>query len=232
MARKTRSPEVVEKIKDHIIGEAMKLIIDIGFNNMSIRKLAQRLGMSPTNIYYYYANQDEIYLNIQIQGFQALQTILEQTSLSEKDPYLALEKILRAYLEFGFTHPDYYQIMLNSNTPRYLEYKGNKIEPIALRAKQMAIDAITVPLKVIEKICTLNPSVPKQDIEFRAYQIWITLHGMVTLNNRNILQELEEIPEKLITRMCEELMLPFHPPTNSNEEPKNEDKKDEDKCLK
>ena len=220
MARKTRSPEVVEKIKDHIIGEAMKLIIDIGFNNMSIRKLAQRLGMSPTNIYYYYANQDEIYLNIQIQGFQALQTILEQTSLSEKDPYLALEKILRAYLEFGFTHPDYYQIMLNSNTPRYLEYKGNKIEPIALRAKQMAIDAITVPLKVIEKICTLNPSVPKQDIEFRAYQIWITLHGMVTLNNRNILQELEEIPEKLITRMCEELMLPFRPPTNSNEEPK------------
>lgn len=124
---------------------------------------------------------------------------------------------MSAYLEFGFTHPDYYQIMLNSDTPRYLEYKGNKIEPIALRAKQMAIDAITVPLKVIEKICALTPDVPKQDIEFRAYQIWITLHGIVTLNNRNILQELEAIPEKLITRMCEELMLPFSTPkTDSN----------------
>ncbi len=238
MARKTRSPEVVEKIKDHIIGEAMKLIIDIGFNNMSIRKLAQRLGMSPTNIYYYYASQDEIYLNIQIKGFKSLQTILEQASQQEKDPYIGLEKIIRAYLEFGFTHPDYYQIMLNSDTPRYLEYKGNKIEPIALKAKQMAIDAITVPLKVIENICALNPAVPKQDIEFRAYQIWITLHGMVTLNNRNILQELEEIPEKLINRMCEELMLPFHPPqTNSNENKEDENKEDENtknenKCIK
>ncbi|MBU0972828.1 MAG: TetR/AcrR family transcriptional regulator [Proteobacteria bacterium] len=233
MARKTRSPEVVEKIKDHIIGEAMKLIIDIGFNNMSMRKLAQRLGMSPTNIYYYYASQDEIYLNIQIKGFKALQTLLEKTSLSEKDPYLGLKKIIRAYLEFGFTHPDYYQIMLNSDTPRYLEYKGDKIEPIALMAKQMAIDAITVPLRVIEKICTLNPDVPKQDIQFRAYQIWITLHGMVTLNNRNILQELEEIPEKLINRMCEELMLPFYSSqTNSNEDTKEEDTKNEDNCVK
>ncbi|MBU0971747.1 MAG: TetR/AcrR family transcriptional regulator [Proteobacteria bacterium] len=233
MARKTRSPEVVEKIKDHIIAEAMKLIIDIGFNNMSMRKLARCLGMSPTNIYYYYANQDEIYLNIQIKGFQDLQTMLEKTSLSEKDPYLGLEKIIRAYLAFGFTHPDYYQVMLNSDTPRYLEYKDNKIEPIALRAKQMAIDAITVPLKVIEKICALNPAVPKQDIEFRAYQIWITLHGMVTLNNRNILQELEAIPEELINRMCEELMLPFYPPqTKSNQDSKDEDTKDETKYVK
>ncbi len=118
--------------------------------------------------------------------------------------------------------------MLNSDTPRYLEYKGETIEPIALRAKQMAIDAITVPLKVIEKICALSPAVPKQDIEFRAYQIWITLHGMVTLNNRNILHELEEIPEKLIYRMCEELMLPFHPPKQIQPE----SKENEDKCLK
>jgi len=209
MARKTRSPEVVEKIKDNIIGEAMKLILDVGFNNMSIRKLARRLGMSPTNIYYYYSSQDEIYLNIQIKGFKALQASLENASCSQKDPITALEKIIWAYLEFGFNNPDYYQIMLNSDTPRYLEYRGEKIEPIAFRAKQMAIDAIAVPLKIIKRICDQNLGVPKEDAGFRAYQIWITLHGMVTLNNRNILEELEEVPEILIKRMCEDLMLPF-----------------------
>jgi len=217
---------VVEKIKDNIIGEAMKLIIDLGFKHMSMRKLASRLGMSPTNIYYYYASQDEIYLNIQIKGFKALKKILEKASLPGKDPINALEKIIQAYLEFGFNNPDYYQIMLNSDTPRYLEYQDEKIEPIALKAKQMAIESISVPLKVIEQIHSHNPGLQRSDSQFRAYHIWITLHGMVTLNNRNILNELEQTREKLITRMTQELMAPFHreltTPTHQNGEKNNE----------
>ncbi len=50
MARKTRSQEVIEKIKDQVIEEAMQLILEAGFNNMSLRKLANRVGMSPTHI--------------------------------------------------------------------------------------------------------------------------------------------------------------------------------------
>jgi AcrR family transcriptional regulator len=212
MARQTRSPEVIEKIKNDIIEEAMKLILEMGFNNMSMRKLADRVGMSATNIYYYYSSKDEIYLNIQIKGFQELQTMLEKIDMPEKDPIETLRKMIHGYLELGFNNPDYYQIMLNSDTPRYLEYKNKnkKMEPIAFKAKQMAINAIAVPLRVLEQISAVNVSVPPEDLFFRAYQLWITLHGIVTLNNKKILLELNEIiPETLISRMCEELMYPL-----------------------
>ena len=212
MARQARSPEVIEKIKDNIIEAAMKLILEMGFSNMSMRKLADGVGMSATNIYYYYSSKDEIYLNIQIKGFQALQKQLEKINTPENDPVQTLRKMIQGYLEFGFSNPDYYQIMLNSDTPRYLEYKdkNKKMEPIAFKAKQMAINAIAVPLKVMEQISSVNADVPANDNYFRAYQLWITLHGIVILNNRNILLELDEIiPEKLIDRICEELMLPF-----------------------
>jgi len=212
MARQTRSPEVIEKIKDNIIEAAMKLILESGFSNMSMRKLADRVGMSATNIYYYYSGKDEIYLNIQIKGFFALQKQLEQISISKKDPVQTLRKMIQGYLEFGFNNPDYYQIMLNSDTPRYLEYKNKnmKMEPVAYKAKQMAINAIAEPLKVLEQISAINDDVLATDVGFRAYQLWITLHGIVTLNNKHILLELDEIiPESLIERMCEELMLPF-----------------------
>ena len=212
MARKTRSPEVVERIKDNIIDEAMGLILEMGFNNMSLRKLAQRVGMSATNLYYYYSNKDEIYLNIQIKGFKLLQGELEKEYIPEK-PHESLGKMIRTYLAFGFRNPDYYQIMLNSETPRYLEYKkkNSKMEQVALKAKHMAISSIAVPLKVIEILSEASETLSTDDATFRAYQLWITLHGIVTLNNRNILLELDDsIPEKLIERMCEELMLPFH----------------------
>lgn len=213
MARKTRSPEVIERIKDNIIEEAMKLILEMGFADLSLRKLADRVGMSATNIYYYYSNKDEIYLNIQTKGFNLLQNKLKRIEESEKDPFESLRKMIRGYLEFGFTNPDYYQIMLNSETPRYLEYKNknDKIEPVAFEAKQAAINSLAVPMRAIGQIAENNDKLPQEDIEFRAYQLWITLHGIVTLNNRNILLELDEMaPEKLIDRMCEDLMLPFY----------------------
>lgn len=211
MARKTRPPEVVDQIKDNIIEESMKLIISSGFSNMSIRKLADRVGMSSTNIYYYYSNKDEIYLNIQIKGFRLLKERFEKIPPS-KDPVKTLEEMIRAYLAFGFENPDYYQIMLNSNTPRYLEYKqkNTTIEPVANQAKQMAVKSIAAPLKTISRIALNKGTIPEKDIHFRAYQIWITLHGVVTLNNRNILAEIDEIPsEEIIDRMCEDLLLPF-----------------------
>jgi len=217
MARKTRSPEVIEKIKSSIIEESMKLILEKGFENMSLRKLAARVGMSAANLYYYYASKDEIYLNIQIKGFRRLQSCLENIQVSELNPVESLGQMIRAYLTFGFTNPDYYQIMLNSNTPRYLEYKNqNKsMEPVALEAKQMAINSISAPLKAIERISKDTGSIPESDIFFRAYQLWITLHGIVTLNNRNILQELDEIEANvLIDRMCRDLLRPFHPETD------------------
>ncbi len=215
MARKTRSSAEIKRVKHNIIEEAMKLIIEVGFQYMSIRKLADRVGMSATNIYYYYSNKDEIYLNIQIKGFNALQEVLEEVYSSKKDPYKALKKMIRAYLEFGFGNPDYYQIMLNSDTPRYLEYRGDKVEPVAFKAKQAALDAIAIPLKAIAEISKDNSAIPESDIEFRAYQLWITLHGVVTLSNRSILAELNETSEKLIDRMSEELLSPFLQNTTS-----------------
>lgn len=209
MARKARSPEVVEKMKDNIINEAMKLIIEEGFHQMSLRKLADRVGMSATNIYYYYSNKDEIYLNIQIKGFAALEKALETVYLSRGEPLEVLEKMIRTYLEFAFGHPDYYQIMLNSDTPRYREYRSNALEPVAFKAKQAALDAIAIPLKAIADISSTGNSISEEEILFRAYQLWITLHGIATLNNRKILLELETPPEELIDRMCRELMAPY-----------------------
>ncbi len=204
MARKARSAAEIEEIRGRIIEEAMKLILEAGFDNLSLRKLARRVGMSATNIYYYYSSKDEIYLSIQIKGFGLLQQHLEAVPVAE-DPYDTLRRMLMAYLEFGFNNPDYYQIMLNSDTPRYLEYKGvnQAVEPIAFDAKQMAVKAIAVPLKIIRPLSGNR----EDDAYFRAYQMWITLHGIVTLNNRNILLELDEIaPQELIERMCQDLM--------------------------
>ncbi len=216
MSKKTRSPEVIEKVKNDIIEAALELIIDVGFNNMSMRKLAEKVGMTATNLYYYYSGKDEIYLNLQIKGFQLLFGIIEDIYESEKDPCEALRKMIQGYLEFGINNPDYYRVMLNSDTPRYNEYKGTDIEPVAYIDKQIAVNMGLLGAKVITDISKSNPSISAKDADFKSKQIWITLHGIITLNNRNIIIEADDNPEKLINRMCEELVAPFCSKNHTN----------------
>lgn len=209
MSRKSRSSEEIDKIKDDIIEAALELILDVGFSKMSMRKLAEKVGMTATNLYYYYSGKDEIYLHLQIKGFKLLLGIFQSIYDLEKNPYTALEKMIRAYLEFGFNNPDYYRVMLNSDTPRYTEYKGTDIEPVAYQDKELALDLGRLAAQAISDIAKINPAIPVEDADFRAKQIWITLHGIVVLHNRKILAEAEDNPEQLIERMCRELAAPF-----------------------
>ncbi len=209
MSRKPRSSETIDQFKDDIIEAALELIIDVGFNKMSMRKLADKVGMTATNLYYYYSGKDEIYLHLQIKGFKLLLGIIKTIYDLEQDPFEALKKMIRAYLEFGFANPDYYRVMLNSDTPRYAEYQGTEIESVAWQDKEIALNLGWLAAQVISDIAAINPAVPLEDADFRAKQIWITLHGIVVLNNKKILPEADNAPAKLIDRMCEELMAPF-----------------------
>ncbi len=209
MSRKSRAPEAIEKVKNDIIEAALELILDVGFSNMSMRKLSEKVGMTATNLYYYYSNKDEIYLHLQIKGFKLLFDIMHDIYEHENNPYEILKKMIHAYLEFGFNNPDYYRIMLNSDTPRYTEYKGTDIEPVAYQDLELALSLGKIAAQVISDIAKNNPAVPVEDADFRAKQIWITLHGIVVLNNKKILPEADDAPETLIDRMCEELIAPF-----------------------
>ena len=209
MSRKSRTSDEIDKIKDDIIEAALELILDVGFSKMSMRKLAEKVGMTATNLYYYYSNKDEIYLHLQIKGFKLLLGIMQAIYNQENNPYDALKKMIRAYLEFGFNNPDYYRIMLNSDTPRYTEYKGTEIEPVAYQDLELALGLGRIAAQVISDISKINPLVPIEDADFRAKQIWITLHGIVVLSNKKILPEADDNPKKLIDRMCEELLVPF-----------------------
>lgn len=209
MSRKSRTPEAVEKVKDKIIEAALELILDVGFNKMSMRKLAGKVGMTATNLYYYYSGKDEIYLHLQIKGFNLLFGTLQKHYDDEDNPCECLKKMVHSYLDFGFKNPDYYRIMLNSDTPRYAEYVGTDIEKIAYIDKEIAVNMGKLAAQVISDIAKVNPSVLAEDADFKAKQIWITLHGIVVLHNRNILAEADDDPEELIERMCEDLVAPF-----------------------
>ena len=88
MPKPVRSPEEIEEIRNRILDTATTLIYEQGFDNLSMRKIASRLGMTAANIYNYYANQDALYLSIQIKGFTLFNEYIRKVYEAYDDPHL------------------------------------------------------------------------------------------------------------------------------------------------
>lgn len=206
MPRIARAVDEVEGVKLSILESALQLLIEDGFVNFSIRKLAARIGMTPANIYNYVTNKDELYLLIQTRGFEMLYDFLNETYKKYPEPEKRLEKMMRAYLKFGMDNPEYYEIMFSRNTPKYIDYVYTALESVAFLEKQTALKSADITLKALSDLFSINKVVQSDDTRFRMLQIWCALNGIVNLFNSRVLQEVEDHSDATIDRMVQDIM--------------------------
>ena len=209
MPKETRTEKEIKEVKERILDAAIKLMTDVGFNNFSMRKLASRVNMTAANIYNYYVNKDELYLDIQTNGFQMLYDRFKEIYETGNEPVEILKEFASAYISFGIDNAECYDIMFNRDTPKYTDYIGTDFEPIALLEKQTALEVAKITTKVINELKKKNTTIKIDDPEYRTIQIWSSLHGIVTLYNSRVLQEVEAMADDIIKRFTEDLLLMF-----------------------
>ncbi|MGK5091247.1 TetR/AcrR family transcriptional regulator [Deltaproteobacteria bacterium TL4] len=219
MPKAARNSSEIEVIKEKILSVAMEILCEEGFQYLSMRKLANRLNMTAANIYNYYSNKDEIYLGIQTNGFAMLQEAFEQVTQQSEEPFAQLEGMVRAYLEFGFKNPDYYEVMLNRNTPKYADYVGTALESVALIEKQTALQSANMATSIVTKLIQNKPFMPIQEARYHTLQVWTALHGIVSLYNNRVLQEMGENVEEMIERFVKDLVRSFYQYAQKQGEP-------------
>ena len=86
MPKKPRSEQEVQKVREEILDKTLELINEVGYENFTMRKLANKLNMTATPIYQYYKNKDELYLAALTQGFETLCNVAEKARDEGKDP--------------------------------------------------------------------------------------------------------------------------------------------------
>ena len=64
---KERREKEIESMKNAILEAAIKIIIDEGYENLTMRKLADAIDYTPTAIYSYYKDKAEIVFDISLQ---------------------------------------------------------------------------------------------------------------------------------------------------------------------
>jgi AcrR family transcriptional regulator len=114
-----------ENLRKEIFDAASELFAQEGYANVSMRKIAERIEYSPTTIYLYFKDKNELLKYICEETFAKLGEQIREISEPETDPIIALRKGLRAYVDFGLAHPNHYEVVFGMpifNQPHDEEY--------------------------------------------------------------------------------------------------------------
>ncbi|MES1159705.1 MAG: TetR/AcrR family transcriptional regulator, partial [Bacteroidota bacterium] len=164
------------EIRKLILDASMKLFVEEGFDNVSIRRIADLIEYSPTTIYLYFKDKDEIFLNLDEIGFLKLQEYNQNLAIIE-NPLLRLHKMGENYLRFGMENPEYYDLMFIQRAPM------NKLKEMGCEWENG--DAALTLLRTTVTECMEKGLIASTSPELVSMSVWSMVHGLVSLAIRD-----------------------------------------------
>ena len=190
-----RKEQEKSEMRGLILKTAMNLFLDKGFENITIRNIAEKIEYSPATIYLYFRNKDEILYTLRMEGFEKLYKH-QRSSLKLDDPLKRLHKHGEAYIQFALENPHYYDLMFMMRGPvKKMPDINNCDCDIGLKSYEL--------LKTNVEECMEAGHFPVTNIDVAAFSLWSYVHGIASLIIRG---SGVMFPEEKIKYMVEEAL--------------------------
>lgn len=206
MTKTPRDIKEVEKIREAILDKAVEIINADGFKGLTMRKLALGMEMSATNLYNYFSNKDEIYINILIRGFKMLYENLKTVYDGHANPLERGKMIIRSYLSFGIQNYNYYEIMFSSGLPKYADYVGTPLEKLAAIEMGYSRKIIDLSMDAVSDVMRHDKSGNAAGNEMRMIEVWSMIHGMISLYNSRMIDYITPKPENKYESIIDDII--------------------------
>lgn len=160
-----------------IMEHALQLLKTRGRDKLSLRQLAGETGMSPTNLYNYFNDKNDLLEVIRIYGFRKLHDKLESEIGKELSAEGKLRGILDAYFEFGVDQADLYEIMFNRREVRESGQRSDTFQEVVT----LVDDLYHLLRDVLQDYMKLKGEVAPENLRETALSLWSRMHGLICL---------------------------------------------------
>ena len=97
-------------LKREILDAASRLFVEEGFERVTMRRIAAQIEYSPTTIYLYFKDKNELLSAVCEETFSQLAVKLERLQKTSGTPLGYLREGLRTYVDFGLANPNQYTV--------------------------------------------------------------------------------------------------------------------------
>lgn len=111
MSIKERKQNENKRLRQMILDAALRVFAGQGYDKVSMRKIAALIDYSPTTIYQFFKNKEELLQNIAAAVFGDLSEEFERVKAEDGgDPADTLKSLVRGYLIYCVEHPDMFRL--------------------------------------------------------------------------------------------------------------------------
>ena len=110
MGVKERRAREKEQLQQQILVAARELFVNEGYENVSMRKIADKIEYSPTTIYLYFKDKADLLDSVCQETLLSLLNTLDELKKDKSDPVETLRKSGRVYVAFGLKYPQDYKL--------------------------------------------------------------------------------------------------------------------------
>ena len=162
-----------ERLGEEILEAAERLLIETGDEGaVSIRAVADAVGVTPPSIYLHFADKNELMFAVCERQFERLDRVLEEAAAKSDDPLESLRLRGRAYVRFGLDNPEQYRILFMGKPAA---------EPESFDEARLREAASFDHLVAAVQRCMDAGAIPPTDAFFVALGMWVAVHGLTSL---------------------------------------------------
>jgi AcrR family transcriptional regulator len=151
------------------VAEALRIIADVGIEDLSLREVARRLGVSHQAPYRHFPSRDHLLAEVVDRCFRSFDDFLGQAGESE-DPADDLDRMGRLYLDFARTRPLEFRLMFGAKLP------DPEAHPHMLERGTCAFDQLRHCLGR-----TLGEPDDAPAVTLEAMWVWSAIHGLASI---------------------------------------------------
>ena len=172
MGVKERRAREKEQLQQQILGAARELFVNEGYENVSMRKIADKIEYSPTTIYLYFKDKADLLDSVCQETLLTLLNTLDELKKDKSDPVETLRKSGQVYVAFGLKYPQDYKLTFVIR-PQF--QKGLGLQEGSVGEKVFNY------LREMVAECIQQQIFKQVDTETTSQVMWSAVHGITLL---------------------------------------------------
>ncbi len=205
----TRREREREQMRQLITDAARRLFVTEGYDQVTVRRIAEAIEYTPGAIYSYFEDKDAILHALHRQGFEDLMREMvaatQAVAARGGSPLDQVQALGEAYLAFAVANPEMYDLMFVAQAPV-------RADPAQWPEGGRAFDVVRALVRTALDGGWIRPGDP----EAIAFMLWSACHGMVTLEFRGRCSVVPEASRATVARSAyaylHSVIAALHPP--------------------
>ena len=173
-------------LKNALIAAGLDILSKNGVSALSLRSVAQRVGVSHAAPYAHFADKQALIAAISTAGYERLfEEIRAVVAAHEHDPARQLVEAAWAYVQFGLDDPAHFKVTLSGVVEKEQDY------PAFVEVSKKSFEQVVA----IVHACQAKGVLPPGEPDLVAIGVWSMMHGLVSLLLEN------QIPHRVVDRL-------------------------------